>query len=68
MGILHENLHTFMVVSHWIFLRIRNVSSKTCREKNKTYILCLITFFHKIKKLGDNLEKYGTARQAIDTG
>jgi hypothetical protein len=35
MGILHENLHTFMVVSHLIFLRMRNVSSKICREKKK---------------------------------
>jgi hypothetical protein len=55
-----------MVVSHWIFFRMRNVSSKICREKNKTYILCSITFFHEIRKLLDNLEKYRTARQTID--
>jgi hypothetical protein len=32
----------------------------------KTQILCSITFFRKSCRLWDNVEKYGTARQATD--
>jgi hypothetical protein len=35
-------------------------------EKIKTRILCSITFFRKSCRLWDNVEKYGTARQATD--
>jgi hypothetical protein len=35
-------------------------------EKIRTHILCLITFFRKSCRLRDNVEKYGTARQATD--
>ena len=35
-------------------------------EKIKTHILCSITFFRKSCRLWDNVEKYGTARQATD--
>jgi uncharacterized protein (UPF0305 family) len=35
-------------------------------EKIKTRILCLATFFRKSYRLWDNVEKYGTARQATD--
>jgi hypothetical protein len=35
-------------------------------EKIKTHILCSITFFRKPCRLWDNVEKYGTARQATD--
>jgi hypothetical protein len=35
-------------------------------EKIKTHILCSITFFQKLCRLGDNVEKYGRVRQAID--
>jgi hypothetical protein len=35
-------------------------------EKIKTHILCSITFFRKSCRLRDNVEKYGTARQATD--
>jgi hypothetical protein len=33
-----------MTISHWIFLRMRKVSNKICRE-NKTRILCSVTVF-----------------------
>ena len=36
-GILHEDLQTFMTVSRWIILRMRNVSDKSCRENQNTY-------------------------------
>jgi hypothetical protein len=35
-------------------------------EKIKTHILCSITFFRKSCRLWDNVEKYGSARQAIN--
>jgi hypothetical protein len=35
-------------------------------EKVKTHILCSITFSRKSYRLWDNVEKYGTARQATD--
>jgi hypothetical protein len=35
-------------------------------EKTKTRILCSITFFRKSCHLRDNVEKYGSARQATN--
>jgi hypothetical protein len=35
-------------------------------DKIKTHILCSVTFFRKSYRLWDNVEKYGTARQAAD--
>ena len=35
-------------------------------QKIKTHILCSITFSRKSCRLWDNVEKYGTARQATD--
>ena len=65
-GNLGEDLRTFMVVSRWILLRIRNVSDKSCNE-NETHILRSTIFFsRKSSRLWDNVEKYGTARQATD--
>jgi len=37
-------MHTFVIISPSILLRIKNVSDKSCTG-NKTHILCLITFF-----------------------
>jgi hypothetical protein len=37
-GTLYENLWTFMIISHWILLRLRNVSDKSFREI-KTYFM-----------------------------
>ena len=34
MGILNEDLQTPMMVPHWILLRVRNVSNKSCKKKN----------------------------------
>jgi hypothetical protein len=35
-------------------------------DKIKTHILCSVTSFRKSYRLWDNVEKYGTARQATD--
>jgi hypothetical protein len=38
MGNFHEDQYTFMILSRWILLWIRNVSEKSCREnQNKTF-------------------------------
>jgi hypothetical protein len=64
-GTLHVNLCTFMTVSRWILLRMRNVSDKSCREI-KTHILCSINVFRKSYRLWDNVEKYCRTRRATD--
>jgi hypothetical protein len=46
-------------------LRMRDVTDKSCRENQNTF-LCSITFSRKSCRLWDNVEKYGTARQATD--
>jgi hypothetical protein len=40
---LHENQKTFLITSRSVLLRIRNVADKVI-EKNKTHILCSVTF------------------------
>jgi len=43
-GTLHENLHKFMIISCWITLRKRNISTELI-EKIKTHILYSVNFF-----------------------
>ena len=43
-GSLHEDLCTFLIISHWLLFRIRNVSDKLLKII-KTHILYSITFF-----------------------
>ena len=65
-GTLHEDVCTYIYDNILLnFRRMRNVSDKII-EKIKTRILCSISFSPKIVPLSDNVEKYGTARQAID--
>ena len=40
---LHEDLCTFMIISRWILLRMRNVSDESCRENQNTF--CVKYFF-----------------------
>ena len=37
MGTLCENLCTFVIISHWILVRIKNVSDKSCNENQNTH-------------------------------
>jgi hypothetical protein len=46
-GTLHEDLCTFMVISRWILLRMRNVSDKSCRENQNIHFM-FNNFFPKI--------------------
>ena len=47
MGTLHEDICTFVTISCWILLRIRNVSDKSCRENQNTHFM-YSNFFLKI--------------------
>jgi hypothetical protein len=38
-GTLHEDLCTFVIISRWILLRMRNVSDKSCRENQNTHFM-----------------------------
>jgi hypothetical protein len=57
-GYLHEDLLAFMIISRWIFLRMRNFSDKFCRENQSTHLF-RISFL-----LWDNMKKYGRAIDA----
>ena len=59
-GTLHEDVFTFITISSWILLRMRNVVDRCCRENQN--ILCSVTFFWKSRRSWDNVEKYGGAR------
>jgi hypothetical protein len=37
MGTLHEDVCTFMTVSRWILLRMRNISDNIYREDQNTF-------------------------------
>jgi hypothetical protein len=47
-----------------VLLRMRNVSDKSCRENQNTHFVFNNFFFRKSCRLWDNVQKYGTARQA----
>ena len=57
-GTLHEDQHTFTMVSCCICLRTKNVSDRSCRENQNTHFMCAIKFFFlKSWPLWDNVEK-----------
>ena len=56
-GTLHEDVSTFMTISRWILLRMRNVSNKSYRENQNTHFI-FNNVFPKIVPLWDNVEKY----------
>jgi hypothetical protein len=64
-GTFYEIAWKFMTTSRWTFFRIRNVSDKICRGNQNTRLIFSKFFFpRKSFHLWDNVEKYGTARQA----
>jgi hypothetical protein len=42
---LHEDLCTFIIISHWILLRMRNVSDESCRDNENTHFVFKKIFF-----------------------
>jgi hypothetical protein len=47
MGTLHKEQYEFLVISHIVFLRMTNVSDKSCIENQNTYFM-FDNFFPKI--------------------
>ena len=58
-GTVHEDVFTFVIISRWILLWMRNVLDKSCRENENTYFMFNNRFFRKSCRLWDNVEKYG---------
>jgi hypothetical protein len=54
-------LRTFMIITRWILLRMRNVSDKIYRETQNTHFT-FKTFSRKSYRLWDNMEKYGNSQ------
>ena len=46
-GTLHEDQHTFLIISRSFLSRMRNVSDKSCRENQNTHFV-VSNFFSKI--------------------
>jgi len=38
MGALHEDQYTFMIISHLLLLRMRNVSDESCKQNQNTIL------------------------------
>ena len=55
----------FMIISHWILLKMRNISDKSCKGKQNTYLL-LNNSLRKSFGLRNSEGKYGRARQVTD--
>jgi len=51
---VYGDLRKFTIISRWIPLRLENVSDESCREK--THILCSISFSRKSCRLWRNVE------------
>jgi len=65
MGTLHEDQYTFMIIPCSVLLIVRNVSDKSCRENQSTYLMFNFFFSsHKSCYLWDNMKKCGRAGQA----
>jgi hypothetical protein len=65
MGNLHKGVRTFMTISRWILLRMRNVSNKSCRENQNTHSM-VNNWFRKSCRLWDYVQKYGRAKHATE--
>jgi hypothetical protein len=66
MSTCHEDQYTVMIMSHSLFLKMKNVVDKIV-EKIKTHILCSINFILKKScHLWVNVEKYCRAEHATD--
>jgi len=63
-GTLCEDQYTFFIISRPFLIRVRNVSSKICRENQNTYLMLCNVLFRNSCPLWDNVEKYCRAGQA----
>ena len=69
-GTLHDDICIFMIISHWILLRMRNVSDKV-DEKIKSDISYSVTFFENCvtyKIVWKNMVEPGRSQTMIKYG
>jgi hypothetical protein len=62
---MKTNLSTFLIISRWILLRMRNVWDKTCRE-NQNALFIFNHCFRKLCRLRSNVKKFDRSRQTAD--
>lgn len=63
---LHEDHYTFLIISHSLLFRVRNVSDISCRENQNVHFMCSNSPQPEMCHLWDNVELYCSARQATD--
>jgi len=63
---LHEDRHTFLSISRSLVLRMKNVSEMSFRKNQNTHFMFNKFSFENREVFWDNVEKCGTARQAMD--
>ena len=62
-----EDQYTFLIITSSIFLRVRNVSDRSCRENQNPYFMFNnFFFFRKSFRLWDNVKKHCRAGQTTD--
>ena len=61
-GTLHEDVFTFITVSFWILLRMRNFVDRSCRENQNTHFV--FNNFYDNRASWDNVEECGWAIEA----
>jgi len=64
MGTFREEQYMFIIISGSIILKMRNISSKSCRENQNTHFM--FNKFFLSCRLWGNVEKFCRAGQAID--
>jgi len=62
MSTLHEDQHTFLIISHLVIIRVGIVSDESNKNQNTYFIFS--TFFWKSFHLWDKVVKYCRAGQA----
>jgi hypothetical protein len=61
------NTYTVLIISRSVLRRMRNVPDESCRgNQNTHFVFSNFFFLLKLFRLGDNVEKCGTVRQATD--
>jgi hypothetical protein len=65
MGTLHEGVFTYMIISRWILLGMRNILVQLV-EKTQAHVFMFSNLFQKSCRLWEKVEKYGGAREDTD--
>ena len=67
--ILHEDQHTFMIISRSFLLRMRNVSDKGCRESEHTFYIQYLLFVDRAiyGKIWKKVVEQGTPQMTLMT-